>query len=1132
MSQQNLLGVGFDVNALSAEAQQVLAIVEKLYAELKKYDGMKISPISAGGMSELVAAAKAQQTSIESLNKTVSDLALATRAYNQVANETAAINAKIAVSSSDVAKANAAAKVQLQENNKALMDKARLENDDYQLRKGIEQEEKDNATKALAEKKKNDAAKTASDREYTRTWNRLLKERDAEERKAEAKRIRDARAEDRRREKEGQNALKQNDLLAQLKLKQADLQTRIANAELSGGVVTPQSAAARNALVKELTEVNTAIASVNSTFEKAGSSGAAGFGRTLNGLMGPVRQLAYILPGLGIAGIFNLAFEAIGKAAEAMGLFNSETEKAIEEGERLLDHFQKLNKAILDRAEALSLADKAQVDYFKNQKEQAEARGENFAQTISETDAVLNADKELAEQQLKRLGFTQEEYDKLNNEVNRLTETQKTQLLAVIALDKEIEKIEGEKPELTPAADEFGGQSAAFLTQQKFKIKKIKDKQDEILQLSGLANKQYAADLERFNTLHDARKAVDDADQNISIEALKRSKYFADEYRQIVLSNALYAANSSKEANEQILNDDLKTTEERIAALKEISNANIYAAKAKYENVVNTIGVSQSAVTEALNDYNMALLTNENNTTEKLTRMTLDFYLKKLELNHQQHQTELLQEQLNDKELMDNDQEGYSKRLGALMEYTNDREEIVWNQYMKEVDIAKKTLPKDLLDDKLKQLFAEYQKQIADIENGVRKEAYQISQSWFAKQQKLIKEQTDYSEENAKRSATKELTELNEQFADKEISYRKFARRREALEYESAVKIKDAKIKEDTAELERLEGLQKESQANLGRGLLALFNARNAVETKTALGQIDAAKEQVATQGKAIGDKRDEIANTEYQKLLLTNKAKEDAIKQTNANWMQLEQEAVNGIQTIVDQAFDQRIAKLNEVAEAYQHAADMEIDAIERSTLSAKEKNAYEIQLNAQKEARERKLAEEVKKISHDKAVFDKAVSMAQIILNTTLAVTGALAQAKTLGIAAAPLAISYAAVGAAQLAIAAATQIPEYAEGGIHKKAGLALFGEAGSELVREPGGKSYIADKPTIKHLEAGTQLIPLYNIPSFSETKNESWAQTMYLGKQIAKSKREIKNIFKPKIIVDLNRQIYINRILHG
>lgn len=43
-----------------------------------------------------------------------------------------------------------------------------------------------------------------------------------------------------------------------------------------------------------------------------------------------VRQLAYIIPGIGIAGLFNLAFEGIAKAADAVGLFNTkltETEK-------------------------------------------------------------------------------------------------------------------------------------------------------------------------------------------------------------------------------------------------------------------------------------------------------------------------------------------------------------------------------------------------------------------------------------------------------------------------------------------------------------------------------------------------------------------------------------------------------------------------------------------------------------------------------------------------------------------------------------------------------------------------------------------------------------------------------------
>lgn len=56
---------------------------------------------------------------------------------------------------------------------------------------------------------------------------------------------------------------------------------------------------------------------------KDGTSAVGGFGKGLTGAYGTLRQLAYILPGIGIAGIFNLAFEGISKATESLGLFNS-----------------------------------------------------------------------------------------------------------------------------------------------------------------------------------------------------------------------------------------------------------------------------------------------------------------------------------------------------------------------------------------------------------------------------------------------------------------------------------------------------------------------------------------------------------------------------------------------------------------------------------------------------------------------------------------------------------------------------------------------------------------------------------------------------------------------------------------
>ena len=50
-------------------------------------------------------------------------------------------------------------------------------------------------------------------------------------------------------------------------------------------------------------------------------------------MYGAVRKIAYVLPGIGIAGIFNLAFEGIGKAAEGLGLFSkklTDVQKAYE----------------------------------------------------------------------------------------------------------------------------------------------------------------------------------------------------------------------------------------------------------------------------------------------------------------------------------------------------------------------------------------------------------------------------------------------------------------------------------------------------------------------------------------------------------------------------------------------------------------------------------------------------------------------------------------------------------------------------------------------------------------------------------------------------------------------------------
>lgn len=63
-------------------------------------------------------------------------------------------------------------------------------------------------------------------------------------------------------------------------------------------------------------------------FDEMGVAIEKASGNPLGKAFSGLRQIAYLVPGIGIAGIFNLAFEAIGKAAQAMGIFSTKASEA------------------------------------------------------------------------------------------------------------------------------------------------------------------------------------------------------------------------------------------------------------------------------------------------------------------------------------------------------------------------------------------------------------------------------------------------------------------------------------------------------------------------------------------------------------------------------------------------------------------------------------------------------------------------------------------------------------------------------------------------------------------------------------------------------------------------------------
>ena len=119
-----------------------------------------------------------------------------------------------------------------------------------------------------------------------------------------------------------------------------------------------------------------------------------------------------------------------------------------------------------------------------------------------------------------------------------------------------------------------------------------------------------------------------------------------------------------------------------------------------------------------------------------------------------------------------------------------------------------------------------------------------------------------------------------------------------------------------------------------------------------------------------------------------------------------------------------------------------------------------------------EKEYDQRVSDLRKRQARAERANAIAQIILNTAIGISKVLGQTGVFGLAAW---IPVAALGAAQLATALATQIPEYYKG--KKKGdsyeGLAIVGDRGAELV-EREGKEQLISKPTVMAVDRKTEV----------------------------------------------------------
>ncbi len=294
---------------------------------------------------------------------------------------------------------------------------------------------------------------------------------------------------------------------------------------------------------------------------------------------------------------------------------------------------------------------------------------------------------------------------------------------------------------------------------------------------------------------------------------------------------------------------------------------------------------------------------------------------------------------------------------------------------------------------------------------------------------------------------------------------------------------------------------------NLQEVYAQIEQAKKLIEIREAQG-IDVEKQTADLAGLELKSKELEIkifSDANDKKL---EKAKQNAEK-----LKEVAQEVFNFARGLTSQLFEGNIANLEEEARIREENKNLQLENIAESTLSEKEKAEQTAIINAQAEQDQARIDAKIREQKRKQAVADKAFALAQIAINTAVAISKALAQTGVLGAFVIPGII---ALGAIQAATVLAQPIPKFAKGGVMQKDGFAEYGH-GRELRINPDGKtSLTSDTPEIGFVKKGTRFISapetkrLMAKPDRYEKEGNSWdiapllASNKELGKKLDKS----------------------------
>jgi len=1132
MAAQNFVALGLDVSGFDATKEQTLNRFIALFDKLSLYDGKTINPVFGSGLVQFNESVAASGKLLDELNVKLAEL-------NKNTNTTSSSNSKATKETKKLTEEQAKLKIELAETNKRILDNAKAQNESVQARvrekKAIADE-----SKAKADAAKQDRKDKATEAENNRNLSKSKADAARQDKKdktdqianerllARAKRERDAAAREtiRTERDESRATEKLTSDYELLKLAQKDQAIAYSNLFIAKGGKAGH--AQNDPAVKEsfltLQNTSTQINDIEKGLGKA-TQGAGQFGNSLTKGLSSLRTLAYILPGIGIAGIFNLAFEAIGKAVESLGLFNEKeldtlkfnelVNKSLAEQVGAYEDLVKMLKAYNEQFSYNLVNNKAASTLSQNRDQEDLNSAKGLRDNILLTDKLTNSSQRLSE---AIRGISPKNDDVPFSEKLAILKNQAEQQLNTIRrANAEIKR----NDELISATDT---KSNTFLGipnkvkdgDQTFRVETVNARIAASKAEKELALANYDVLTAKLKEYYAALKQ-NDSDRFI------REKFIDDETRKRVIANTKNDISVNQDKNDKILSADISSEQKKTAALRRLRQDQIEIANLDLYNVVGNKSLGIPANVSATDD-DIRIAKRKHN--DDLLKINADFNQKQIHQDEEYRQQRLKsqseidqaiigQDAERDLKIKNNEENSLTDRIEALNRYFIARQKLQDIQLKTELDQDKYKTGDETADKLIEEQYTKAQEQKANIQADAEKSVYDIVYQSTQKQLKLIIDENKITIEKNKERYGQEVRDLTDSFRNKKISYSKYKRELKEIDDKFQSEALDKTIEQDKEAVEKI-------RDNLKKNALLLEAAsKNVSSTQQSLINEKQSGGGATLKGQADFDEATGLYNgylkaVQSGEVALSNaveKQKDDEFKRNNIRLnedlklrrqyyqaaKQIEESLYHAVKEFGDRGYQERLEKLDLAKAAIEEQYSLEKDAIADSSLDAKNKAALDIQLSAQKRQQAENTAREERRIKHDQAVFDRDIAIAHILLSTAEAVASL--------IAVPILAVAAGIAGGAELAIASSVHIPSYA-GGVKNKAvgGTSRFGEAGWEVVKEPYRSPYLVTKETIGWLPKGTDVIPLKDNPELggSVAKDESWKQTMWLAKQIKKA----------------------------